>query len=421
LTIAGRIRGRLPRRSIHIVPEVLWAIGVIGVVTAAIYCAAGIVCGAGILFAPRSRRMADADLPSVSVLVTARNEERDLPRCLTALTALDYPADKLEIILVDDRSTDGTRALLDEAAARHPHVRALTTEGMDSALQAKSRGIALAASCARNDWLFITDADGAVHPQWLRSMIGSADPDTGILSAPFVTDTSSLVGLFERATVLPALSISFGAAGLGADVAPMGPNMAIRRDLYEQRGGLEGTDFRFAEDAALWQLARRAGQRTVAVLEPEAVVTVTPVPSLAHLVSQQRRWLAGGALGDGPAHIRAATIGIGLFAFTGTLSAVTALCAGLTTGKIGVGLIAASQLASVTGLRLRLGLRSVWRVWPVSVVYTMALFIWLPLTVFLMPVVRWRGEGYDLRLSSQGPGRPREPEAGAVEAQPETT
>lgn len=364
----------------------------------AVYALAGIAAAYGIFRLPRPRVLSDAELPFVSVLVSARNEARDLPACIETLAALDYPHDRLEILLVDDRSTDATGEVIARASARYPFIRGLRTAGFETHLEAKSRGIAFAARHARGDWLFITDADALVHPRWLRSMLGRADPDVALLSGNFVTEPSSWVGCLERATVLPANSLAFGADGLGADVVPVGPNMAIRRDVYEAQGGLAAVSFRIADDIALWQLGRRAGMRVRAVLEPEATVVTRPVPSFTHLISQQRRWLVGG-FGDGPQHIRWASVGVAAWALVGTSSTFIASALGMRAGWIAVGLLGVSQLASMTAMRQRLQLRSVWRFLPLSLVYTSALFVWLPFTAFLMPHVRWRGEGYEVRFT----------------------
>jgi cellulose synthase/poly-beta-1,6-N-acetylglucosamine synthase-like glycosyltransferase len=219
------------------------------------------------------------------------------------------------------------------------------------------------------------------------------------LSGLFVTDPASLVGVLERATGIAAHSISFGVEGLGAEVVPVGPNMAIRRAVYEAHGGLASVRFRIAEDIALWQLGQRANMQVRAVLEPEATVVVKPVPTLKHLVSQQRRWLVGG-FSDGPAHIRWASIGVSLWAFAGTAATVVVCSTGASEGLLALLFFLTSQVASMTALRQRLRLRGVWRIVPIALVYTMALFVWLPLTAFLLPAVHWRGEGYDVRFAS---------------------
>ena len=55
----------------------------------------------------------DANLPSVSVIVAARNEEENILKCMKSLDKLEYPEDKLQIILVDDRSTDKTENIIE--------------------------------------------------------------------------------------------------------------------------------------------------------------------------------------------------------------------------------------------------------------------------------------------------------------------
>src|SRR6185295_9433583 len=60
------------------------------------------------------------DTPSLSLLIAARNEEQTLPFVLDDLLAQDYPADKVRIIVINDRSSDGTEGVLQRYAAKHP-------------------------------------------------------------------------------------------------------------------------------------------------------------------------------------------------------------------------------------------------------------------------------------------------------------
>jgi cellulose synthase/poly-beta-1,6-N-acetylglucosamine synthase-like glycosyltransferase len=370
-------------------------VDIVGLACASGYALAGIFACIGILIGRRRVLPADSELPVVSVLVSARNEERDLVRCIESLVALNYPKDKLEILIVNDRSTDGTKRVLEDAARRFPIVRALDTEGFVSPLPAKSRGIARAAADSRGQWLFITDADAAVHPGWIRGMLAGAVGDVGILCGPYIPVISSLVGLFERATVLPATSIAFGAAGYGAEMIPQGPNMAIRRDVYFGNGGLESVPFRLAEDIALWQLGQRAKVKAVAVMEPETSVRVTNVDSFTQLISQQRRWLSGG-LTDGPPHIRWASALVGAYACIGATCTFASLLHGSSLAPYTLACFFISQAASMTAMRLRLRLTHVWRIVPVAFVYTLCLFVWLPLTVALIRNVSWRGRDYEI-------------------------
>ena len=154
---------------------------------------------AGVRRLPRSVRLADAACVPVTVIVSARNEERDLPRCIASLMALDYPAGKLQVVLVDDRSDDATGPIVDAAASQHAHVLALHTAALPpNGLEAKARGIAHGFAKATGDWVFITDADAAVHPSWIRHMLGRATPRTGMTGGTVVVDADGTVGTIER-------------------------------------------------------------------------------------------------------------------------------------------------------------------------------------------------------------------------------
>jgi glycosyltransferase involved in cell wall biosynthesis len=70
-----------------------------------------------------------SELPLVSVVVPCRNERRYIGPCLDALLAMDYPHDRLEILVADGMSDDGTRDVLAAYAARNPIVRVLDNPG----------------------------------------------------------------------------------------------------------------------------------------------------------------------------------------------------------------------------------------------------------------------------------------------------
>ena len=84
--------------------------------------------------------------PSVSIVVPCRNEERYIVECLDSILACDYPHDRLEVLVVDGMSDDGTRATLTDYATRHPEVRVLdnprriTPVALNIAIRAASGG-----------------------------------------------------------------------------------------------------------------------------------------------------------------------------------------------------------------------------------------------------------------------------------------
>jgi cellulose synthase/poly-beta-1,6-N-acetylglucosamine synthase-like glycosyltransferase len=359
---------------------------------AAFYALVGAVIAWGLARLPRSFRAGDQQLPRVSVVVAARNEAIDLPACLAALLALDYPPDRLEIVLVDDDSSDGTAGIMADAAAQHPRVRMLSTRDAPAThLRAKARGVAWGARHAAGEWLFITDADGTVAPGWLRHMLSRATPRTGIIGAMMVGRGGTLVGTLERASWAYTLPWAFGAAGWGFAFICVGPNMAIRRSIYEAAGGLEAADFTIAEDLALFRMAQAAGFESLGHASPETTVHLTPVPSLRHLLSQQRRWLRGGFEGGW-------RYGVGLvFAFGYHMLFSLGLLAGwwvapgTTLAALGLKAVADLLILVVESRRIAVPL---WRLAPLIIPFTTLSFLWLPVSFLISRTVRWRGEGY---------------------------
>lgn len=253
----------------------------------------------GIRRLPRSQSISDAQAPAVTVVVSARNEERDLPRCLSALLALDYPEGKLQLVLVNDRSTDGTGALIDAVARAHPHVLALHTSSLpDNGLAAKARGVAHGFAHATGEWVLITDADAAVPPTWVRHMLGAVKPGDTVAGGTVLVEARHWWGASERVLNLFLQPLNHGLAGWGAAVVAVGPNMGIRRSAYERSGGLESAPGRVAEDLTLFHLATKHGGTMQNYLDRETAAVLTPVPSPAHLVSQMRRFLGGGVAQD---------------------------------------------------------------------------------------------------------------------------
>ena len=86
----------------------------------ALYAVIGFFILIGLWRIPKSQPV-EENQPLVSILISCRNEEEDLPQCLKSLEKLTYPQNKLQLILVDDNSTDTTPDILKTFADKHPH------------------------------------------------------------------------------------------------------------------------------------------------------------------------------------------------------------------------------------------------------------------------------------------------------------
>ena len=111
--------------------------------------------------------------PTVSVVVAARNEARDVARGVGSLLALAYPHH--DVIAVDDRSTDGTGAILAALAEADPRLRVAHVQRLPPGWLGKNRALATGAAAAAGRWLLFVDADVVVEPTALGRAVGYAE------------------------------------------------------------------------------------------------------------------------------------------------------------------------------------------------------------------------------------------------------
>lgn len=110
--------------------------------------------------------LGDAEAPRVSVIVAARNEARKIEAALQSVLRQDYP--HLDVLVVNDRSTDETGAILDRLAATYPRLHVLHLRELPAGWLGKTHALQTGAARAAGDWLLFTDADVVMAPDALR-------------------------------------------------------------------------------------------------------------------------------------------------------------------------------------------------------------------------------------------------------------
>jgi poly-beta-1,6-N-acetyl-D-glucosamine synthase len=145
--------------------------------------------------------MRGAGTPLVSAVLVARNEEEAIAAKLENLLTLDYPPEKLEVVVVSDGSTDGTAAALAEFAKHDSRLRTM----IKAESRGKAAGLNDAIGLARGDVLLFTDARQPIEPHALRYLIENfADPEVGAASGELMLgdrssgETGKGMGLYWR-------------------------------------------------------------------------------------------------------------------------------------------------------------------------------------------------------------------------------
>ncbi len=145
-----------------------------------------------------------------SVIVCMRNEEKDVERCLKSLSAIDYPKKLRELQIIDDGSTDDTRARLLAHSKRVTNLRILQSMPTADHLVGKSRALAQALDVATGEVAFITDADCAVPSRWIKQGLAAYQPTTGMAAAVTLLDGPTAWSGCSR-SITPILSRSSSA------------------------------------------------------------------------------------------------------------------------------------------------------------------------------------------------------------------
>jgi cellulose synthase/poly-beta-1,6-N-acetylglucosamine synthase-like glycosyltransferase len=212
----------------------------------------------------RSRPIRKGDYePAVTLIVAAHNEEDVIERRLENLLALDYPSDKLEIVVASDASDDRTDELVDGIAARDSHIRLLRCP-REGKVAAQNRAVRE----TRSEILAFSDANAGWRPDALRKLVRNfADPDVAYVCGGSVyeqPDGTNREGTYWKLEAW----LRRNESSLGSITGGIGAIYAVRRTDYVE------VDPRFGHDLALPYLMVQHGRR--AVFEPDAIAWEKP-------------------------------------------------------------------------------------------------------------------------------------------------
>lgn len=213
-----------------------------------------------------SEKRGTAACPTVAVIVPARNEERIIARCLGGVATQDYPSNKLQLIAIDDSSTDRTGVILSELAASRDGMRVLQGEPLPPGWLGKPHACWQAQAVTESEWLCFIDADTIAEPPLIRTGVDTATQrGLDLLSLqPF----QELKSAGER-LILPAgfFLIAFtqdlrrtNDPG-SPDASVNGQFLLIKRSAYLAVGGHAAVRDAIAEDSALARAIKSAGYR----------------------------------------------------------------------------------------------------------------------------------------------------------------
>ena len=244
--------------------------------------------------------------PFVTVLVAARDEERHIHACLLSLLTQDYPTDLYEVVVVNDRSTDDTAAIIARLTESHPNlvVVDITDEPVD--MTGKQNALRVAIRHCRGEFIVNTDADCVAPTKWVSLMVSRFAPDVGLVIGVSLTHArgkeAPLLARVQSLDLAFLLHTAIGSAGWNNPASCIGNNFAYRREALDEIGGYDALPPTLTEDALLMRtLHTDTDWRITAASHPEAVMLTEPADSWRAFYQQRARWINGGRETRSPA------------------------------------------------------------------------------------------------------------------------
>jgi dolichol-phosphate mannosyltransferase len=234
---------------------------------------------------PISPRLTPRTDTTVTVVVATLNEAKRIGPCLAGLMAQTEPM--LEVLIVDSRSTDGTRELVEAAAARDPRIRLVTDDPLPAGWVGKVWALETGLRQAKGAWVLGIDADTVPAPGLIGAVVDAVEQDgydVASFSPQFRDQTSA--ERFVQPAMLVTLVYRCGAAGATQPppdrVLANGQCFLARRALLEQHGGYAPARASFCDDVTLARHLAAHGAR-VGFLDGSKIIQVSAYVSLAEM------------------------------------------------------------------------------------------------------------------------------------------
>jgi chlorobactene glucosyltransferase len=216
--------------------------------------------------AGQRKQLIDGQPPLISVVIPARDEGRNIRQCLQGVLAQTYP--NIEVIVVDDRSSDDTPTILAEMSNADSRMRVMQSEVLPPGWAGKPHALVQGAALARGVWLCFMDADTFANPELLWSTYSLAIQSQADM---FSILTEQILGSFWERAILPLvfLGLAFGFPAQRVndpskpDAISNGQFILIKRTIYDKIGGHTAVKDHIDEDRALAAVLKHAGYRLV--------------------------------------------------------------------------------------------------------------------------------------------------------------
>ncbi|MGZ4049206.1 MAG: glycosyltransferase, partial [Bacteroidia bacterium] len=200
----------------------------------------------------KGTKLNNNDLVFVSIVIAARNEEKNIINCLDSIIKQSYNANKFEIIIIDDASADLTNKLVSDYSERHPNIKLISLRE-DGKNVGKKFAIRKGIEKAKGELIVTTDADCSMGENWLRSVVSFySGTNAKMIVSPVCFQNEK--SIFEKMQSLEFIAlIACGGSSLYYNKAIMcnGANLAYPKEVFMEMNGFDDIDEKASGDDVL--------------------------------------------------------------------------------------------------------------------------------------------------------------------------
>ncbi len=230
----------------------------------------------------------------ISVIVPARNEEKNIAACLHSICKQNYPAHLYQVIVIDDNSIDNTFAIANSIAYEGIQIICTKLPPLDKNTAPKKRAIEAGIEMASGTLIVTTDADCIAGPSWLLNIAAFHQQSNNVfIAAPVkIKDGSSVLSKFQALDFLTMQGITAGTVFKRFHNMCNGANLAYEKQVFHQVNGFTGIDNIASGDDMLLmnKISKQYPEQLGFIKSPEAIVTTLPAATWAAFFQQRIRW-----------------------------------------------------------------------------------------------------------------------------------
>ncbi len=240
--------------------------------------------------------------PFITVIIAARNEEKNIGNCIESIIKQTYPALLFEVIIVDDHSIDSTAAIANSFNQNNIRVINLNDfTGNENLNSYKKKAVETAIGFAKGNLIVTTDADCIVQPQWLQTIASYYEKTVAVfIAAPVVyseplPDDSffkKFLKIFQSLDFMTLQGITGASVYKKIHNMCNGANLSYEKKVFYEVNGFEGIDaIASGDDMLLMHKIQKLYPDKIGYLKsPNAIVQTQPSETIKEFMNQRIRW-----------------------------------------------------------------------------------------------------------------------------------